>query len=69
MPKQKTHKGMSKRIIVKKKGGKKATFSQRVATQNHFNSREKSKDSRAKRKTHGVHFTNLDKIRRSLKVK
>jgi len=60
---------MSKRIIVKKKAGQKATFYQRVATQDHFNSRERSKDSRSKRKTHGAHFTNLNKIRRSLKVK
>ena len=69
MPKQKTHRGMAKRITVKKKAGKKAEFYQRVATQNHFNSREKSKDSRAKRKIQSVHSTNFDKIRRSLKVK
>lgn len=65
----KTHKGMSKRIIVKKKGSGKVGFSQRYAAQDHFNARERGRDKRSKRKTSSVHKTNVRNIKRALKVK
>lgn len=69
MPKMKTHKGMKKRIIVKKGKGGKAKFFQRYAAQDHFNSRERGKDTRSKRKTSGAHETNVRNIKRALRVK
>lgn len=62
MPKIKTHKGLAKRIIVKKSHGKKKFF-QRVATQDHFNARERGKDKRFKRKIKPVSRTNERAIR------
>jgi ribosomal protein L35 len=68
MPKMKTHKGMSKRIKTKKIKGKNKFF-QRYAAQDHFNSRERGKDKRSKRKALSSHETNIKNIKRALRVK
>lgn len=64
----KTHKGMSKRITVKKTKGK-TSFFQRYAAQDHFNSRERGRDTRSKRKAQSSDKTNIKNIKRALRVK
>jgi len=62
MPKMKTHKGMSKRITVKYKGGK-THYLKRVAKQDHFNARETGKETRGKRKDNPVAKQDTKSIR------
>lgn len=62
MPKLKTHKATAKRIKVS--GSKK--YLRRKAGQNHFNARDRGKDSRNKRGSKGVHSTNLNKVKKAL---
>ncbi len=56
MPKLKTHKGTRKRFTIT---GKKKIF-QRVAGQDHFNSRESGTTTRRKRRDHQIADVNLD---------
>lgn len=61
--KLKTRKTISKRFQIKKRSGK---VFKRVAGQNHFNSNERGKTTRLKRKEKGVMRTEYKVIKRSV---
>lgn len=62
MPKIKTHKACTKRIKIT--GRKK--YLERHCAQDHFNARDRGKDTRAKRKKKPVNKTNLKSIKKLL---
>ncbi len=62
MPKLKTHKATAKRIKIS--GSKK--YLRRKSTQDHFNARDRGKDTRNKRGYKKVHKTNISKIKKAL---
>ena len=65
MPKIKTHKATAKRI--RPSGAKKnKKLQQRACTQDHFNSRDRGKDTRAKRSDKEIDYTNRKRVRRAL---
>lgn len=65
MPKMKTHKGLRKRLIVRKKSGR-SSFQQKATSQDHFNARERGKTTRSKRRLNSVSETRLAAVRRML---
>ena len=67
MPKQKTHKGMSKRVIVKK--GKQTKYFTRKTTQDHFNAADTGKTSRSKRGKKRLDKSNKKLVQSTLKTK
>ena len=63
MPKLKTNKAVSKRFHKTKPKSKKSKILQRTCGQDHFNSREKSKITRKKRRDHTISKANEKTIK------